>query len=100
MHLNITVKPAGNGLQRWGEAILAKHISPRRNNALRKIRMERNMSQSELERLSGVHWNTIYRIETGTISPNVDTALKLCKALNCSLDDIFGEKAQTETENE
>ena len=42
-----------------------------------KARKERGISQRELERLSGVKQPIIARIESGTVSPKLDTVMKL-----------------------
>ena len=48
---------------------------------LRKARIEKNVSQLELARRSGVALSTIERYERGLGSPAVSTALRLCGVL-------------------
>ncbi len=50
-----------------------------------KARKECGISQRELERLSGVKQPVIARIESGTISPRLDTIMKLVSAMNMKL---------------
>ena len=59
-----------------------------RNN-LKKIRMEKHMSQSELAELVGVSRNTISSIETGQFCPTAKLALILCIALDVKFEDCF-----------
>ena len=51
----------------------------------KKIKLERNkrdLSQLELANLAGVDKNTIWKIETGQVSPTLDTLEKIAKALD------------------
>lgn len=48
-------------------------------------RKEQGISQRELEKLSGVKQPVIARIESGTVSPKVDTLLKLLAPLGKTL---------------
>ncbi len=50
-----------------------------------KVRKERGISQRELERLSGVKQPIIARIESGTVSPKLDTVMKLLAAMGKKL---------------
>ena len=50
-----------------------------------KARKERGISQRELERLSGVKQPIIARIESGTVSPKLDTVMKLLAAMGKKL---------------
>lgn len=56
---------------------------------LEKIRLERGFSQRRLEELSGVHQQTISRIEKGMPLTKLPTADKLAKALGCLASDII-----------
>ncbi|NGX32069.1 MAG: hypothetical protein K1060chlam4_00107 [Candidatus Anoxychlamydiales bacterium] len=49
------------------------------------IRRQLGMSQRVLARKSKVYQSTISRIESGVLSPNIDTLNKLFEALSCSL---------------
>jgi len=50
-----------------------------------KARKERNISQRELEQLSGVKQPIISRIETGETSPQLNTVLKVLAPLGKTL---------------
>ena len=50
-----------------------------------KARNEKNMSQRELEKLSGVKQPIISRMESGETSPQLDTVLKLLAPLGKTL---------------
>ena len=52
---------------------------------LTKARNEKNISQRELEALSGVRQPIISRMEAGTTSPQLDTVLKVLGALGKTL---------------
>lgn len=56
---------------------------------LRKIRRDRDMSQTELALLCDTTQNTISSIERCEYGCSVRLALKLSHALNCDLNDIF-----------
>lgn len=46
------------------------------------------MSQMELSEKSGVARSNIARIEGGNLNTGLDTIIKLCEALDCSLEVI------------
>lgn len=48
-------------------------------------RKEKGISQKELERISGVKQPVIARLETGNVSPQVDTLLKLLASVGKTL---------------
>lgn len=56
---------------------------------LTQIRTSRGISQRRLEQLSGVHQQTISRIEQGYPLNKLSTAQKLAKALNCEPSDLI-----------
>ena len=56
---------------------------------LRKIRRERDISQTELALLCDTTQNTISSIERCEYGCSVRLALKLSRALNCDVNDIF-----------
>ena len=45
-------------------------------------RIKRNISQEELAFQAGVNKNTIWKIETGKVSPTVETLAKIAEALD------------------
>ena len=63
---------------------------------VKEIREERNMTQEELERKSGISRQTISAIENGKVKPGdvkVGTLMALASALNTTIDQIFFERA-------
>lgn len=57
---------------------------------IREVREEKNMTQEELSRQSGVSRVTISALENGTTrSTSTKTLLKLAKALGTTVDAIF-----------
>lgn len=60
------------------------------NNKIKEFRQAQGLSQEELSIKSGVSRPTISMIETNTLD-NIEskTMLRLAKALNCDIGDIF-----------
>lgn len=59
-------------------------------NRLQELRWNKNWSQSQLSRISGVPQSVISKIENNpNENPRVRTALLLAKALSISVEDIF-----------
>ena len=61
-------------------------------NNVERFRKERGMTWFSLAKASGVSRGTIYRFEKtplDTVGATIETAMKLSKALNVSLDDLF-----------
>lgn len=58
-------------------------------NRLKKVRLEKNLSQSQLAEMVGVSRNTISSIETGQFNPTAKLALILCIALDKKFEDLF-----------
>ncbi len=57
---------------------------------LRKYRlMHEGMTQQKLAELTGVTRQTIISIEKGKYKPTVELALKLAKALNATVEELF-----------
>ena len=55
------------------------------NKISKKIRLERNkrnLSQKDLALIAGIDKNTIWKIETGQVSPTINTLEKITKAFN------------------
>jgi len=53
---------------------------------LRELRKQKNLSQTELAKLAGVHYNHIGRYERGASRPTADTLRRLADALGVSGD--------------
>ena len=58
-------------------------------NNLKKVRLEKKLSQMQLANMVGVSRNTISSIETGQFNPTAKLALILCIALDKKFEDIF-----------
>ncbi len=58
-------------------------------NNLKKVRMDKNLSQSQLAEMTGVSRNTISSIETGQFNPTAKLALILCIALDKKFEELF-----------
>lgn len=59
-------------------------------NNLKIERTRANLTQEELADLIGVTRQTIGLIEKGKYNPSINLCIKICKALNVTLNDIFG----------
>ena len=55
---------------------------------LKQWREKRGLSLRELGERSGVHYVTIVKMEAGRLDPQLSTLLKLCKALNITLNQL------------
>ncbi len=58
-------------------------------NNLKKVRLEKKLSQIQLANMVGVSRNTISSIETGQFNPTAKLALILCIALDKKFEDLF-----------
>lgn len=58
-------------------------------NRLKEVRLQQQMSQTQLAELIGVSRNTISSIETGKFIPTAKLALILCIALDMKFEDLF-----------
>jgi putative transcriptional regulator len=58
-------------------------------NRLRELRAERDLTQAALAELAGVSRKTINTVENGVFVPSTTLALKLARALDCSVEAIF-----------
>lgn len=61
------------------------------NERMRQARQQKDLSQTELARLIGVSRQTINMIENGDYNPTIALCLKICKALDKTLNDLFWE---------
>ena len=53
---------------------------------IRKARIDKDLSQSDLEALTGIAFRHLSAIERGNIDPRWSTVLKLAQALDLNLD--------------
>lgn len=61
------------------------------NERMREARQQKGISQTELAKLIGVSRQTINMIENGDYNPTIALCLKICKALDKTLNDLFWE---------
>jgi putative transcriptional regulator len=64
-------------------------MSDRLANRLRDLRAERDLTQAGLAELVGVSRKTINTVENGVFVPSTTLALKLARALGCTVEAIF-----------
>jgi putative transcriptional regulator len=64
-------------------------MTDRLANRLREWRAERDLTQAALAELAGVSRKTINTVENGVFVPSTTLALKLARALGCSVEAIF-----------
>ena len=62
-----------------------------KNKKMKIARLEKNMSQSQLAEVIGVTRQTIGLVESGQYNPTLKLCVLICKALNCTLDELFWE---------
>jgi transcriptional regulator with XRE-family HTH domain len=58
-------------------------------DTLKRVRLQRDLSQQELGDMAGVDRKTINRIENGHYSPSVDTLIRLAESLNIPVKTFF-----------
>lgn len=58
-------------------------------NELQKARWEKNWTQAQLARISGVPQSVICAIENNNKDPRLSTAMKLARALSRSVESLF-----------
>ena len=58
---------------------------------VKELRERKHLTLKELEERSGVDGSLINRIENGKVTPRVDTAVKLARALGVSVSELLGE---------
>ena len=69
-----------------------------RNLKMKFKRIELNISQTELARRAGVTRQTIGLIEAGEFNPSIKLCIAICRALGVTLNDIFWEDEENDTE--
>lgn len=56
---------------------------------LQVLREKAGLTQQDLAKQAGVYQSAVSRVENGT-QPSLVNALKLCRALNTSVEEVFG----------
>jgi putative transcriptional regulator len=69
-----------------------------KNIAIKVARAEKDMTQKALAEAVGVSRQTVNAIEKGEYNPTIKLCRKICRVLNKSLDDLFGEDDENETD--
>jgi putative transcriptional regulator len=62
-----------------------------KNLKLKAARAGKDLSQDDLAKLCEVSRQTISSIEKGDYNPTINLCIKICKALNKTLDELFWE---------
>lgn len=68
-------------------------MTPAALNRVRKMRDARGLSQAALCAAAGLSRQSVHAIESGRALPAVDVALRLARALECRVEDLFGSAA-------
>ena len=61
---------------------------------LRKLRIEKGLSQEALADLSGLHRTYIGSVERGERNVSIDNMAKIALALDCNLKDLLSERPE------
>lgn len=59
------------------------------NGKMKQARLAKKLSQAELAGLIGVSRQTINMIENDDYNPTISLCIKICKALDKTLDELF-----------
>lgn len=59
------------------------------NKPMKQARLEKGLSQTELAKTIGVSRQTINMIENDDYNPTISLCIKICKALDKTLNDLF-----------
>lgn len=57
---------------------------------LKEWRAKRGLSLRQLAAQSGIHHMSLYKLEAGKLDPQLSTLLKLCAALDVTLNQLVG----------
>ena len=60
-----------------------------KNMKLKIARMEKGLSQVQLAEITDITRQTIGMIEAGDFNPSLKLCIRICKALDKTLDDLF-----------
>ena len=61
------------------------------NQRMKAARQGKHLSQAELAKIIGVSRQTVNMIENGDYNPTVALCIKICRALDVTLNDLFWE---------
>jgi len=65
-----------------------------KNKKMKISRIECDMSQEQLADAIGVSRQTIGLVEAGKYNPSLNLCIAICKTLNKTLNDLFGEESK------
>ncbi len=69
-----------------------------KNKKIKIARIERDMSQDDLAKAVGVTRQTIGAVENGSYNPTLKLCIAICKATGKTLNDLFWEENDEESE--
>ena len=64
------------------------------NQAIRAVRIKQGLTQSQVAIQVGITVISYQRIEYGTQRPSLETAIKIAKALNTTVEDLWNYKKE------
>jgi len=62
-----------------------------KNIPIKVARVRKDMTQADLAKAVGTSRQTINAIEQGTCNPTLKLCKSICRVLDCSLDELFGD---------
>ena len=65
---------------------------------IKRMRLEKGLTQEELATRVSIGRVNINRYETGKRTPSIDTARKIAAALDCTIDELFGKPEKEKEE--
>ena len=84
------IKNAMYTLHCKGDGSMAK------NEKMKQCRKAAGMSQTDLAKAADVTRQTIGLIESGEFNPSISLCIRICRALNVTLNDLFWEEENDE----
>ncbi len=67
-----------------------------KNDKMKQCRKAAGMSQTDLAKAADATRQTIGLIESGEFNPSVSLCIRICRALNVTLNDLFWEEESDE----
>jgi transcriptional regulator with XRE-family HTH domain len=75
-----------------GEPVKSTSISMNIGTTIREYRLQKNMSQGDIEKRTGLLRCYLSRVENGHTVPSLDTLQKIARALDLQLSQFFAEE--------
>lgn len=69
---------------------MLKELQMGMHTQLQEWRKKQGLSLRQLAKKSGVHHMSLFRLESGRLDPQLSTLLKLCAALDITLNQLVG----------